>query len=119
VKASDLQMDATEAALTEVAEQGERIGEMAREIADASAQQSSASEAIAAEIDRIAAAADTTLGTVERTRQGAASLAQTAVRLDALIRFFRYIRPTGAPSLAPARAGAASGAVRAAQSDPA
>ncbi len=98
VKETDVQMDATEEALLKVAEQGERISDMAREIASASAQQSSASEAITEDIQRIAEATNTNLEVVARTREEAQSLDRTAGKLDELIRFFRYIRSGGEAS---------------------
>lgn len=93
VKRTDAEMDVTESELLRTAEHGRRIVGMAQQIASASAQQSQASEEVSADISRIAAAIEANLASVAQTRERAAGLDVTAIKLHELIHFFRYIRP--------------------------
>ncbi|HRP96012.1 MAG TPA: methyl-accepting chemotaxis protein [Rhodocyclaceae bacterium] len=107
VRQTDTEMDATEAGLYRVAEQGERIDDMAQQIASAATQQSQASEDITADINRIAAATEANLAAVAQTRDSATALERTSAKLHELIHFFRYIREQSDAATAPRRGTAA------------
>lgn len=92
VKKTDAQMDDTEAGLLRTAEQGERISDMARHIANASDQQSRASEDVTHNTSQIAAAIESNLAILAEARASAEKLDATAVQLHELIEYFRYVK---------------------------
>ena len=92
VRKTDEEMDRTEAGLLTTSAQGERINEMARHIASASAEQSRAADNITGNTSEIATAIEVSLGILAETRERARELDHTSVRLHELIRYFRYLK---------------------------
>ena len=92
VRQTDDEMDRTEAGLLQTSAQGERINEMARHIASASAEQSRAADGITGSTSEIAAAIEVSLGILAETRERASELDSTSVRLHELIRYFRFLK---------------------------
>lgn len=92
VKKTDAQMDHTEEGLLKSAERGERISDMARHIANASGEQSKASEEVTHNTSKIAAAIESSLAILAEARNSAAKLDTTAVQLHELIDYFKYLK---------------------------
>ncbi len=92
VKKNDAEMDITKEQLVKATENGERISDMARHIANASTEQSKASDEISNNICNIAAATEANLEVLAQTREHAGKLDATAVQLHELIQYFRYVR---------------------------
>ena len=90
VKQTDDEMDRTEAGLLQTSVQGERINDMARHIASASAEQSRAADGITGSTSKIAAAIEVSLGILAETRERARQLDDTSVHLHELIGYFRH-----------------------------
>ena len=90
VKQTDEEMDRTEAGLIKTSAQGERINEMARHIASASAEQSRAADGITGSTGQIAAAIEVSLGILAETTERARQLDDTSVHLHQLISYFRH-----------------------------
>ncbi|MQY51891.1 PAS domain-containing protein [Rhodocyclus tenuis] len=91
VTRTDGEMDRTEEGLLHAARQTGQINDMARHIADASAQQSQASDGISRSIGDIAAAVEASVGIIAQTQEQTARLQAKAEQLRALMQNFRYI----------------------------
>ncbi len=92
VKRTDEEMDRTETGLLKTSAQGERINEMAKHIASASAEQSRAADGITGSTTQIASAIEISLGILAETSERARELDATSVRLHELISYFRYLK---------------------------
>ncbi|MDE2584677.1 MAG: methyl-accepting chemotaxis protein [Betaproteobacteria bacterium] len=91
---NDAAMGETEADLAEVVRDGESIDEMAGHIAEATIQQSQASQEVTANISEIAALIEENAGAIADAENNVSQLLETATELDRLIGYFRF-RPKG------------------------
>lgn len=91
---NDAAMGETEADLAEVVRDGESIDEMAGHIAEATIQQSQASQEVTANISEIAALIEENAAAIADAENNVSQLLETATELDRLIGYFRF-RPKG------------------------
>ena len=87
---NDAAMGETEASLAEVVQDGESIDEMAGHIAEATIQQSQASQEVTANISEIAALIEENAAAIADAEHNVSQLLETATELDQLIGYFRF-----------------------------
>jgi aerotaxis receptor len=87
---NDAIMDETGASLEEVVRDGEQIDEMAGHIAQATVQQSQASQDVAISVSDIAALIEENAGAIAEAERNVAQLLDTAQELRGLIGYFRF-----------------------------
>ncbi|HJW03487.1 MAG TPA: PAS domain-containing methyl-accepting chemotaxis protein [Azospira sp.] len=87
---NDAAMGETEADLAEVVRDGESIDEMAGHIAEATIQQSQASQEVTANISEIAALIEENAAAIADAENNVSQLLETATELDRLIGYFRF-----------------------------
>lgn len=87
---NDAAMGETEADLAEVVGDGESIDEMAGHIAEATIQQSQASQEVTANISEIAALIEENAAAIADAENNVSQLLETATELDRLIGYFRF-----------------------------
>ncbi|HZX30194.1 MAG TPA: PAS domain-containing methyl-accepting chemotaxis protein [Rhodocyclaceae bacterium] len=92
VSATDQAMTHAQAGLADVASHGDSVLSMSQLIAEATQQQSQAGNEMAAQVEGIVAELDETSAAISQVSGKAGELKQTALQLQELIGYFRYIK---------------------------